>query len=109
MSARFASLLFAWVALLALLAIEVAASSLPIAPSLLRPLLLIVAVAMAGVIAANFMEVENGPSVIRLFATAGLVWLTILLALGSLDPLTRFTYLTETDVNSSFRMNSAHY
>jgi hypothetical protein len=29
---------------------------------------------------------------VRLFAAAGLLWLTILLGLGSLDPLTRTDY-----------------
>lgn len=101
MSARLAKLFFAWVALLALLGVELAASFLPMAPSL-RPLLLVFAVAMAGVIVTYFMEVTQGPSVIRLFATAGLVWLIILLALGSLDPLTRFTYLNEIIVKRHF-------
>ena len=91
MSAPFARLFFAWVALLASLAMEVATSFLPM-PPLLRPLLLIYAIAMAGVIVTCFMEVGRGPSVIRLFLTSGLLWLAILLALGSLDPLTRVTY-----------------
>lgn len=97
MSARLAQLFYAWVALLALLAIQLAASALPAPPSL-RPLLLIISLAMAGVIVTRFMEVGEGPSVVWLFAAAGLVWLSILLALGSLDPLTRFTYLNENDV-----------
>jgi caa(3)-type oxidase subunit IV len=88
MRVRIARLFFAWIALLLLLAVEVAASTLPLAPSL-RPLLLVFALAMAGVIVVYFMEVEHGPSAIRLFAASGFLWLTILLALGSLDPLTR--------------------
>jgi len=108
MSARFARLFFAWAALLLLLAVEVAASALPLALSL-QPLLLIVALAMAGVIVACFMEVGQGPSVIRLFATAGFVWLTILLALGSLDPLTRFTYPIEATVMPHLDMEAAHH
>ena len=108
MSARFVGLFCAWVALLALLGIEVAASALPIPPSL-RPLLLIFAVAMAGVIVTYFMEVAQGPSVIRLFAISGLVWLTILLALGSLDPMTRFMYPNETNAEPHFDMKGAHH
>ncbi len=91
MSAYFARLVFAWVALLVLLAVEVAASALPLVPSL-RPLLLIVALAMAGVIVGFFMELRRGPSAIRLFAASGVIWLIILLGLGSLDPLTRLMY-----------------
>ena len=101
MSVRFATSFFAWAALLALLALEVAASALPLTPSL-RPLLLIFALAMAGIILTSFMEVEQGPSPIRLFAVAGFVWLIILLALGSLDPLTRLTYFDNRIRNRPF-------
>jgi cytochrome c oxidase subunit IV len=107
-SLRPTRLFFAWVTLLVLLAAEVAASALPLAPSL-RPLLLIFAVAMAGVILIFFMEVERGPSVIRLFAVSGWVWLIILLALGSLDPLTRFTYFNEPGLISQFDVRSARH
>jgi len=106
MSRRFATLFFAWASLLVLLAVEVAASALPLTP-LLRPLLLIFALAMAGVILVFFMEVEQGPSPIRLFAVAGFVWLIILLALGSLDPLTRFTYYNEPGLISQFEVEPA--
>jgi hypothetical protein len=33
--------------------------------------------------------------IVRLFAAAGVLWLLILLALGSLDPLTRVVYPVE--------------
>ena len=102
MSARFVKLLLAWMALLVLLALELGGSYLPL-PAAMRPLLLVVAVAMAGVIATAFMEVGEGPSVIRLFAAGGLLWLAILLVLGSLDPLTRFTYPSEADVSARAR------
>ncbi len=91
MSARMLHVLIAWAVLLLLLALEFGVSYLPIGRSL-RPLLLVVAVLMAGVIVTVFMEVSHGPDAIRLFAVAGLLWLVILLALGSLDPLTRIDY-----------------
>jgi len=47
---------------------------------------------MVAAVGTLFMQVGKGPTVIRLFAVAGLLWLTILLGLGSLDPLTRTDY-----------------
>ena len=84
-------LVLAWLALLALLGLEVGASFLPLGPSA-RPLILIPALAMLAVIVTAFMQVGRGPLVVHLFVAAGVVWLMILLALGSLDPLTRTMY-----------------
>jgi cytochrome c oxidase subunit IV len=84
-------LLLTWLGLLALLALEVGASFLPLHASD-RPLLLIPALAMVGIVAMVFMQVGRGPVIVRLFAAAGVLWLVILLALGSLDPLTRIDY-----------------
>jgi cytochrome c oxidase subunit IV len=84
-------LLLTWLGLLALLALEVGASFLPLSASD-RPLLLIPALAMVGIVAMVFMRVGRGPVIVRLFAAAGVLWLVILLALGSLDPLTRIDY-----------------
>src|SRR5581483_3920756 len=83
--------LLTWVALLILLAIEIGISFLPLSPAT-RPLILIPALVMLAVIVGRFMQVGRGPAVVRLFAAAGLLWLMILLALGSLDPLTRTNY-----------------
>lgn len=80
-----------WVALLALLAIEIGVSFLPLSPAT-RPVILIPALAMLAVILGLFMQVGRGPTIVRLFAAAGLLWLLILLTLGSLDPLTRTNY-----------------
>lgn len=91
MSARFRHLLMAWGLLIGLLAIEFGASFLPLGRSF-RPLLLLPAVLMVAAVGTLFMQVGKGPTVIRLFAVAGLLWLTILLGLGSLDPLTRTDY-----------------
>jgi cytochrome c oxidase subunit 4 len=84
-------LLLTWLALLALLALEIGASLLPLQRSD-RPLILIPALAMVGVVAMIFMQVGRGPIIVRLFAATGVLWLVILLALGSLDPLTRTDY-----------------
>ena len=60
-----------------------------------RPLILIPALAMLGVVVTSFMQVGRGLVIVRLFAAAGVLWLLILLALGSLDPLTRVVYPVE--------------
>ena len=80
-----------WLTLIALLALEVGAAFLPLRAEL-RPAILIVAVALSGVILTSFMQVGRGPVIVRLFTAAGLLWLLILLGLGSLDPLTRVVY-----------------
>jgi caa(3)-type oxidase subunit IV len=85
-------LVLTWLALVVLLALEIGASLLPLRPTA-RPLILVPAIAMLGVILAGFMEVRRAPMLARLFLAAGLLWLVILLALGSLDPLTRVNYL----------------
>ena len=54
--------------------------------------MLIPAVLMVGTVGTMFMEVGRGPEIVRLFAVAALLWLTILLGLGSLDPMTRTDY-----------------
>ena len=91
MTPRFRRLWLAWVLLMVLLAIEFGASFLPLDRSA-RPLVLIPAVLMVGVVGTIFMEVGRGPEIIRLFAVAALLWLSILLGLGSLDPMTRIVY-----------------
>lgn len=95
MTPRFRSLVLAWGLLLVLLTAEFGASLLPLARSA-RPLILIPAVLMAAIVATVFMEVARGPAIVRLFAVAGLLWLSILLGLGSLDPLTRTGYPVQT-------------
>ena len=84
-------LVWTWVILLVLLAIELGASFMPLHPSL-RPLLLVPAALMLAAVASMFMQIGRGPVLVRIFAAAGLLWLTILLGLGSLDPLTRADY-----------------
>lgn len=91
MTPRFFRLLLAWVLLMVLLAVEFGASSLPLGRSA-RPLLLVPAVLMVGAVGTFFMQIGRGPTIVRLFAVAGLLWLTVLLGLGSLDPMTRTDY-----------------
>jgi hypothetical protein len=84
-------LLVTYLLLLALLGCEFALSFLPI-PRVLRPVLLIPALAMVALVGVQFMQVRSGPTIVRLFAAAAALWLILLLGLGSLDPLTRRQY-----------------
>jgi cytochrome c oxidase subunit IV len=94
MRRRLLRLVLTWVLLLILLGIEYGISRLPLGPSM-GPVVLVPAVLMAGLAGLLFMEVRRGPQIVRLFAVASLLWLTILLGLGSLDPLTRVMYYVQ--------------
>lgn len=87
----FRRLAIGWIVLLLLFAIELGASFAPI-PPWQRTWLLLPAIAMAVILAVVFMEIGRGPVIVRGFAAAAVVWLTILLGLGSMDPLTRTDY-----------------
>jgi cytochrome c oxidase subunit 4 len=95
-----AKVLLTWVALLALLALEIGVSFLPMSPDI-RPVILLPALGMLAVIAGLFMQIGRGLTIVRLFAAAGLLWLMILLGLGSLDPLTRTDYPIKQFVGSN--------
>jgi cytochrome c oxidase subunit 4 len=84
-------LLLAWLALMALWGTEFGCSYLAFDRSL-RPVLIVPAIMMAAVVVFAFMRVRHGPAVVRGFAVAGLFWLTLLLGLGTADPLTRAVY-----------------
>lgn len=88
---RLRHLLLAWALLMVLLAIEFGASFLPLGRSG-RPLLLLPAVLMVALVGTLFMQIGRGITIVRLFAAAALLWLGILLGLGSLDPMTRTDY-----------------
>jgi cytochrome c oxidase subunit 4 len=90
-------LAWTWVVLLVLLAGEFGASFLPLSPPL-RLLLLVPAALMVAAVATMFMQIGRGPVLVRVFAAAGLLWLSILLGLGSVDPLTRANYTLSTHV-----------
>jgi hypothetical protein len=95
MTTRLRELSLTLLLLFILLAAEFGMAFLPLSRSL-RPLILIPAVLMAYVVCSVFMEARQGPAIVRLFIVAGLLWLAILLGLGSLDPLTRKDYYVRT-------------
>jgi caa(3)-type oxidase subunit IV len=95
-------LLLTWISLLVLGVLELGASFLPIDGSL-RPLIMIPAVSMVILVAVNFMEVGKGPVIVRAFAVAAAFWLLVLLALGSVDPLTRTDYYVPRPSQPSFQ------
>jgi caa(3)-type oxidase subunit IV len=80
-----------WLAIVVLGALELAASFLPLAPAF-RPCVMIPGVLMILGVAIGFMEVRQGPAIVRAFAIGAVFWLAVLLALGSADPLTRVDY-----------------
>ena len=84
-------LVICWAALAAIAAAEFGVSFAPLGRDW-RTVLLIFPITMALLIAIFFMRVRTGPGIVRGFALAGLVWLTILLGLGTMDPLTRTVY-----------------
>lgn len=83
--------LFCWLALLLLAAIEIGGSTVQFDRSL-RPLLLLPALAMVTLVGLIFMRVRNSIAPARGFALAALVWLLLLLGLGTMDPMTRAVY-----------------
>lgn len=83
--------LFAWLALLMLAAAEFGGSFIPVDRSL-RPLILLPAFAMVAIVGLTFMRVHQAIAPARGFALAGLLWLLLLLGLGTMDPLTRAIY-----------------
>jgi cytochrome c oxidase subunit 4 len=91
MSKHHRQTLFCWLALLLIAALEFGGSFIPLAPSH-RPLLLLPAIGMVVLVGVMFMRVRRGAALVRGFALAGLVWLSLLLGLGTMDPLTRAVY-----------------
>ena len=92
----FLRLFAAWVVLLLLWGLEFGISFVHMPPGV-RPVILVVAIAMLVVIAVVFMEVGRGPVLIRGFAAVLVFWMTILIGLGSMDPFTRVQYFTQID------------
>lgn len=84
-------LLRLWLALMLLGGIELGLSFLPLNRAA-RPLVMLPALPMIALVAVGFMNVTRGPAIVRVFAVAALLWLLILLGLGSVDALTRIDY-----------------
>jgi cytochrome c oxidase subunit IV len=82
------ALLWTWAALLILLGFTVTFAYQPLG-SLNTPVALVIAMLKALLVAAVFMELRKGRPLMLAFATAGFLWLTILLWLGSTDFITR--------------------
>ncbi|OJU25833.1 MAG: hypothetical protein BGN91_09790 [Nitrobacter sp. 62-13] len=82
------ALLGAWLALLALLALTVTLSFVPLG-NLNSGIALTIAATKAAIVAAVFMELRHRGTRTYIFAGAGLFWLGILLWLGMMDFLTR--------------------
>ena len=80
--------LFVWAGLLGLAAIEFGAAFIPMQHGL-RPLLLLPALVMVALVSLVFMRVQRSVAAARGFALAALVWLLLLLGLGTMDPMTR--------------------
>ncbi len=100
---RVLSLLGAYALLLALLAAEYFASFLPLGGHA-RLALLAVALAMAGVLMTQFMELRRAGAPAVMFVIAAALWLVILLGLGTLDPVTRAMYpAPESAVSASMK------
>jgi cytochrome c oxidase subunit 4 len=80
--------LFAFLALLLLLGLTVAAACLPIGRFQL-PVALLISVAKAALIILIFMRLPSAGSIARLAFAAGFLWLLIMAALSLCDFLTR--------------------
>jgi hypothetical protein len=100
MSAGHRHALFAWLALLLLAVAEIGGSFIHFDRSL-RLLLLLPALAMVALVGLMFMRVQHSIAPARGFALAGLLWLLLLLGLGTMDPLTRAVYHVGTQSSGS--------
>ena len=100
MSTGHRDVLFTWLALLILSAIELGGSVIHFDRSL-RPLLLVPAMGMVALVGLMFMRVRQGIAPARGFALAGLLWLLLLLGLGTIDPLTRTLYHVRQEITGN--------
>lgn len=78
----------AWLGLLALLGVELGAALL-LPATAGGALVLLAMAAMLAVVMLLFMRLRRSSGLAQAFAVAGLLWLAILLGLGSVDPLSR--------------------
>jgi cytochrome c oxidase subunit 4 len=83
-----ASLVLAWAALLALLALTLGSAYVALGPSNVA-INYLIALAKAAIVMVCFMHVGRSGSFVRVVAAAGVVWLIFLGALGLTDYATR--------------------
>ena len=81
-------LIVGWIALALLAGLNLAMSQLH--TGLAPPL--IIAASMAAIVALVFMRLNEGLGLDRIFALAGVFWLTIMFALAGADYFTRIVY-----------------
>lgn len=82
------TLVLVYLALMALLAVTIGATFLPLGP--LRPVANIgIAALKTGLIVWVFMHLREVTPMVRLFAAIGVVWLALLIGIGLSDWLTR--------------------
>jgi cytochrome c oxidase subunit 4 len=85
---RISHLVFAWIALLALLGLTLGSAYLPMGAAN-TALNYAIALAKAAIVMVVFMHAARGDGFVRVLALAGLVWLLMLGALGLADYATR--------------------
>jgi len=88
-AATFRRLYTTFGALIGLLVVTAAVSSLP-SGWWSTPLSLLIATAKAALIFTIFMRLRDQPALVRIFALVGFFWLAIMLTLAAADYFTRF-------------------
>jgi cytochrome c oxidase subunit IV len=83
------SLLLAWGGLLLLLLAQLGSTLVLQLPATAS----VFGVVEAVIVVVAFMRIRSGSPMMHIFGAAGLFWLVLLLALGSLDPATRTDFL----------------
>jgi len=78
------TIIFAWAALLLLLALTAGLAFLPLGMFSL-PVSLLIAVAKVAIVMALFMELRHASAIVRTAAFAGFFWLSILMTLVAAD------------------------
>ena len=81
-------LVLSWAGLLLLLAVQVGSATLLHLPASAS----VFGIAASAIVLLAFMRVRQGSALMHIFGVAGLVWLIVLLCLGTLDPATRTDY-----------------
>lgn len=86
---RVRHLVFAWIALLALLGLTLGSAYVPMGTAVNTAMNYAIALAKAAIVMVVFMHATRSGGFVRVLAAAGLVWLLMLAALGLTDYATR--------------------